>query len=1123
MFFTREDILKIQQALLQLGVKDSELPSAKPVTYDDTLSIVQDGKNKQIGVKDFCNQISLWKREDFINITDKYDKHYISLIKAINLVPILQRKDGLVITFQDVEGNWEIYQFRGNITEFFEENKWFNLYDYRNNIIQSIVPDEEDLTASIPDEKGNSLVSLKDRVYDPTSFSGKGHKILRKNIQSVNIAVTKIKVEFSPSSDGTLSFSINDKETQVPVSVSVDNTTTLVADKIATKLTETMTEYEVSKDASTITLTRKFGGVISTPSSFSAGNTGVSCSITDSTKKELRNILTPIMINQPNTIYEIRYDFDLNGATTEIHEGCTLNFNGGSLKNGTILFNETLLNGNINITSTVNLKGKCRNSFYNAKDFGCKADGTTDDAPAIRGIINIINNRGGGTLYLPKGIYYIGSQIEFIKGNPYSWSAFQLLGSIEVCGDGDSSKLLFEMNLHPEVYSKTKAVMSGEIFSNITKSGHTPIAGDVKFHDFCIEYTSPTVDAMYAMGEAISINRGRENYWMEPMNCNVYVYNMSFVKAYGGITVKATGVHTFYAENNRHIKSGCDIDKHVFDYNSYFITARNCVITKCYFDVTLTAIETHDENDNIFGNTFERCSVAYIMCGTMTNPTTGEIKKSYHKFHDNIVIAANRCICPYYYSNSQVYKLEIYNNDVTLQNGVGRPVARDSIYLFPSTDSAQGDTNWLPIKNIHIHDEKIRQDDETVDSQSLYSRILRNTAVENLIVERCTFENLALMPILVRDNHKVNHMKSVKFNDNVLVNCGRLVDYTSNISYGYRSIVFLGIDSIYDGRELTVEVIGNKIRNANEASVLFQRANSSSVKCNTKIYIKDNDISVKEPIYIPSVSEDTDTNESFHIQAKFYDNTTEVVNYLNKHVLGTFLGAIADDSCFSVYYNNSIHYDIKVFKNLYGAYMYKMEGYDTSPERELGHIPLGTVIHDLTRPGYDYVAINSGINSKRIRKFGTNVYDATDIISSELKGLNAYNIQKSLPMWLNSSGKWKEYDGEEVGIKRAGNTNERPTNVRYGFQYYDIDLQESIVWNGNWRDSNGVVVDGINKRRGTTEERESLHLNKEENIGFIFFDTSLKKYVMWDAVWKNLDGTELATPTSNEQGAENPS
>ena len=97
-----------------------------------------------------------------------------------------------------------------------------------------------------------------------------------------------------------------------------------------------MTEYEVSKDASTITLTRKFGGVIFTPSSFSAVNTGVSCSITDSTKKELRNILTPIMMNQPNTTYVIRYDFDLNGETIEMQEGCTLKFEGGMFGNGVL-------------------------------------------------------------------------------------------------------------------------------------------------------------------------------------------------------------------------------------------------------------------------------------------------------------------------------------------------------------------------------------------------------------------------------------------------------------------------------------------------------------------------------------------------------------------------------------------------------------------------------------------------------------------------------------------------------------------------------------------------------------------------------------------------------------------
>ena len=365
MFFTREDILKIQNALLQLGVKDSELPNAEPVNYNDILSIVQDGKNKHIGIKDFFNQISLWKKEDFINITDKYDKYNISLLEAINLVPILQRKNGLVITFQDVEGNWRIYQFRGDITEFFEENKWFDLYDYRNYIVQSIVPDEEDLTASTPDENGNSLVSLKDRVYDPISFSGKGYKILRKNIQSVNIVSTKITITEVPSSDGTLSFTINGKETQVAVSATTDNTTELVAQKVATALQDSMTEYDVSIDASLITLTRKSSDSV-TPSVFSASTTGVVCTITDSIKREFRNILISNMINQPNTIYEIRYNFDLDDKTITIPNNCILYFTSGKFYNGSISMDNTIVSTLYeDILSEVNISG----NYYNIQKY----------------------------------------------------------------------------------------------------------------------------------------------------------------------------------------------------------------------------------------------------------------------------------------------------------------------------------------------------------------------------------------------------------------------------------------------------------------------------------------------------------------------------------------------------------------------------------------------------------------------------------------------------------------------------------------------------------------------------------------------------------------------------------
>lgn len=235
-----------------------------------------------------------------------------------------------------------------------------NIYDKRldkmqeeiNQEVSSLSPvDEEDLTRSF-DDNGRSVTKFADRSYSPQNFSGKGYKILRKNIKPVSLAVTKIVVSSVPTSDGYMSFIINGVESHVDVVASTDTTTEKVAAKIVLKLAESMVEYEVNKNASTITLTRKFGGKVSTPSSFSAVGTGASCIITDSNKIELRNILTPAMINQPNTIYEIRYDFDLNGMLL-VDRNIEFVDNGGSLLNGKIkvkrgcvltLPNETLIN-----------------------------------------------------------------------------------------------------------------------------------------------------------------------------------------------------------------------------------------------------------------------------------------------------------------------------------------------------------------------------------------------------------------------------------------------------------------------------------------------------------------------------------------------------------------------------------------------------------------------------------------------------------------------------------------------------------------------------------------------------------------------------------------------------------
>lgn len=48
-------------------------------------------------------------------------------------------------------------------------------------------------------------------------------------------------------------------------------------------------------------------------------------------------------LTQTNTIYEVRYNFDLNGEEVTIPEGCVLDFQGGSLNNGVVVGNSTVI------------------------------------------------------------------------------------------------------------------------------------------------------------------------------------------------------------------------------------------------------------------------------------------------------------------------------------------------------------------------------------------------------------------------------------------------------------------------------------------------------------------------------------------------------------------------------------------------------------------------------------------------------------------------------------------------------------------------------------------------------------------------------------------------------------
>jgi hypothetical protein len=259
MFFTQEDYRKIEKWLLANSRKDTEFAGAEtPFKGNETIVLVQNGKNVKASVKDVVEQLFLLGVSDFVNITDKYGESYISLSQAIELIPYKSRKVGQVITFLDDRGRWSMYQFQGlRKNQWNTLSLWVDLLDLMKGLT---IIDSEDIITEVNSANQTSL-KFADKTYNEADFSGLGRIYLRKNVVNVEDPMT--------------------------------------------------------------------GNIIT------------------------MNLLQQSMISKENTIYIIQYDYNLNKQTITIPSGCVLLFEGGSISNGVVKFNNTLLEGGINIDCTI--------------------------------------------------------------------------------------------------------------------------------------------------------------------------------------------------------------------------------------------------------------------------------------------------------------------------------------------------------------------------------------------------------------------------------------------------------------------------------------------------------------------------------------------------------------------------------------------------------------------------------------------------------------------------------------------------------------------------------------------------------------------------------------------------
>lgn len=129
------------------------------------------------------------------------------------------------------------------------------------------------------------------------------------------------------------------------------------------------------------------------------------------------NTLTQHMMRKPNTIYIIQYDYCLAGQTIEVPENCVLDFQGGSLRNGEFIGNNTSIEASYDqiILKNIELYGDFKNSTYKAAWFGIVKDKENIEKYINKAIINI-DRLKGGILEFEAGQYLCSSTV-WLKAN----------------------------------------------------------------------------------------------------------------------------------------------------------------------------------------------------------------------------------------------------------------------------------------------------------------------------------------------------------------------------------------------------------------------------------------------------------------------------------------------------------------------------------------------------------------------------------------------------------------------------------------------------------------------------------------------------------------------------------
>lgn len=255
-----------------------------------------------------------------------------------------------------------------------------------------------------------------------------------------------------------------------------------------------------------------------------------------------KNILTQSMINMPNNVYKIRYDFDLNGATINLPANSVLQFVGGSIKNGTLNGNNTVIEADSNavIFDSVVIEGTWNNDSVYDIWFSHTPDSVNGNNTTIQNFINLTNSSTHTTVHLSKDRKYWVKRPEVGPYNPDYGTDWYL-------GYDDPNNFIFflksnstwiidsDIELIAHSYKWAFMFYLLEV-DNITVEGCGNIIGDNAGH---VPY-NPEVDGYGEWGFGIVVRKCN----------NIIIRNLTLSRQWGdGLIVKGVPADTYVNTN----------------------------------------------------------------------------------------------------------------------------------------------------------------------------------------------------------------------------------------------------------------------------------------------------------------------------------------------------------------------------------------------------------------------------------------------------------------------------------------------------------------------------------------------------------------------------------------------